>query len=88
VARLSGLALATFPGGRGRACLRITMATRARGAPTGTLKVLGGTGDAARLAGGGRFRFAFRNGTPRLDGRLDATVGKPRPLPRRCSRLR
>jgi hypothetical protein len=50
--------------------------------------VLGGTGDAARLAGGGRFRFAFRNGTPRLDGRLDATVGKPRPLPRRCSRLR
>jgi hypothetical protein len=88
VARLSGLALATFPGRRGRVCLQITMATRARGAPTGTLKVLGGTRDAARLVGGGRFRFALRNGTPRLDGRLDVTVGKPRPLPRRCSRLR
>ena len=88
VARLSGLALATFTGRSGRACLRITMTTRARGAPTGTLKVIGGTGAAARLAGGGRFRFALRNGTPRLDGRLDATVGKPRPLPRRCSRLR
>jgi hypothetical protein len=41
-----------------------------------------------RLAGGGRFRFAFRDGTPRVDGRLDATAAKPRPLPRRCSRLR
>ena len=87
-ARLSGLALATFTGRSGRACLRITMATRTRGAPTGTLKVIGGTGAAARLAGGGRFRLVLRNGTPRLDGRLDVTVGKPRPLPRRCSRLR
>ena len=87
-ARLSGLALATFNARAGRACLKLTMTTRTRGAPTGTLTLIGGTGDAAHLAGGGRFRFNARNGTPRLDGRLNATLGKPRPLPRRCSRLR
>ena len=72
-ARLSGLALATFTGRSGRACLRITMATRTRGAPTGTLKVIGGTGAAARLAGGGRFRLvlAQRHAPTRRPARRD-----------------
>ena len=84
--RLRGLALARFPGGRGRACLRITMATRDRGRPAGRITVLGGTGEAARLRGGGRFRFGFREDTPRLNGRLRASLGRPRPLPRACPR--
>jgi hypothetical protein len=85
--RLRGVALARFPRGRGTACLRITMATRDRGRPAGRVTVLGGTGDAARLRGGGRFRFAFRDGAPRLDGRLQASLGRPRTLPRACAGL-
>jgi len=86
VSRLRGLALARFPRGRGRACLRITMTTRDRGRPAGRITVLGGSGEAARLRGGGRFRFGFRGDTPRLDGRLRASLGRPRPLPRACPR--
>jgi PKD domain-containing protein len=85
--RLRGVALARFPRGRGRACLRITMTTRDRGRPAGRVTVLGGSGDAARLRGSGRFRFGFRDGTPRLDGRLRASLGRTRPLPRACAGL-
>jgi hypothetical protein len=85
--RLRGVALARFPRGRGTACLRITMATRDRGRPAGRVAVLGGSGDAARLRGGGRFRFGFRDGVPRLEGRLRASLGRSRPLPRACAGL-
>jgi hypothetical protein len=85
--RLRGVALARFPRGRGTACLRITLATRDRGRPAGRVVVLGGTGGAARLRGGGRFRFGFRDDAPRLDGRLRASLGRPRPLPRACAGL-
>jgi hypothetical protein len=85
--RLRGVALARFPRGRGTACLRITMATRDRGRPAGRVTVLGGKGDAARLRGGGRFRFGFRDGAPRLDGRLRASLARPRAAPRACAGL-
>jgi hypothetical protein len=85
--RLRGVALARFPRGRGKACLRIAMATRDRGRPAGRVTVLGGTGKAARLRGGGRFTFAFDEDTPRLNGRLRARLGRPRPLPRACAGL-
>jgi hypothetical protein len=87
VSRLRGVALARFPRGRGVACLRITMATRDRGLPAGRVTVLGGRGDAARLRGSGRFRFGFRDGAPRLQGRLRASLGLPRPLTRACAGL-
>jgi hypothetical protein len=86
--RLRGVALARFPRGRGKTCLRITMTTRDRGRPAGRVTVLGGSGDAARLRGGGRFRFGLRDGAPRLDGRLRASLGRPRPLPPACAGLR
>jgi PKD domain-containing protein len=82
-AKLTGIALARFPGA-GEACLRIRMQTRRRGAPAGTIRVLGGRGPAARLHGGGRFRFTDLR--PR--GRLRARLGTPRPLPAACARLR
>jgi PKD domain-containing protein len=85
--RLRGVALARFPRGRGTACLRITMATRDRGRPAGRVTVLGGRGDASRLRGGGRFRFGFRDGAPRLEGRLRASFGRTRSLPRACAGL-
>ena len=85
--RVRGVALARFPRGRGKACLRIAMATRDRGRPAGRVTVLGGTGKAARLRGGGRFTFAFEGDTPRLNGRLRARPGKARPLPRTCAGL-
>jgi hypothetical protein len=83
-ARLSGVALARFPRGGGRACLRIRMHTRRRGAPAGTIKVLGGRGPAAALRGGGRFRFDDLRPT----GRLRARLAAPRPLPDACAHLR
>jgi hypothetical protein len=82
--RLSGVALARFPRGGGRACLRIRMRTRRRGAPVGTIKVLGGRGPAAALRGGGRFRFTGLRPT----GRLQARLAAPRPLPNACAHLR
>ena len=83
-ARLTGVALARFPRGGGRACLRIRMETRRRGAPVGTIKVLGGRGPAAALRGSGRFRFNDLRPT----GRLQARLAAPRPLPKACARLR
>ena len=78
--RLSGRAVARFPRGAGRACLRIKGARRT-GAPTGRVTLLGGRGPAARLRGGGTFTFGFRGATPRPEGRLQARLGKPRPCP-------
>ena len=78
--KLRGRAIARFPRGAGRACLRIT-ASRHEGAPTGRATLLGGRGPAARLRGGGTFTFGFRGATPRPEGRLQARLGKPRPCP-------
>jgi hypothetical protein len=78
--RLRGRALARFPRGGGRACLRITGRRRA-GAPTGRVTLLGGRGPAAHLRGGGTFTFSFRGATPRPEGRLQARLGNPRPCP-------
>ena len=85
--RVRGHALVRFRKGRGRACVRITASSRPKGAPAGRLKLLGGRGDAARLRGGGRFRFRFEGATPSPEGRLRARLGRPRALPRACSRL-
>jgi PKD domain len=78
--KLRGRAIARFPRGAGRACLRITGVRRA-GAPTGRVKLVGGRGPAARLRGGGGFTFSFRGATPRPEGRLQARLGRPRPCP-------
>ena len=86
VARVRGHALARFPGGAGRACLRVT-AQRRRGAPAGRIVLRGGTGDAARLRGAARFRFRFSGTTPTPAGRLRARLGRPRPMPRPCAGL-
>ena len=86
VARVRGHALARFPGGAGRACLRVS-AQRRRGAPAGRIVLLGGSGDAARLRGAGRFRFRFVGATPAPAGRLQARLGRPRSMPRACARL-
>ena len=86
VARVRGHALARFPGGAGRACLRVT-ARRRRGAPAGRIALRGGTGDAARLRGAGRFRVRFSGATPTPAGRLRARLGRPRAMPRACAGL-
>lgn len=86
VARVRGHALARFPGGAGRACLRVT-AQRRRGAPAGRIVLLGGSGDAARLRGAGRFRFRFIGATPTPAGRLRARLGRARSMPRACAGL-
>jgi hypothetical protein len=86
-ARLRGLALATFAKGGGRACVRLSMATRGGRSPAGKVRVLGGSGPAAQLGGRGRFTFRFRDGEPRLAGRLKARTVSPRPLPAACERL-
>ncbi len=86
-ARLRGLALATFAKGGGRACVRLSMTTRGGRSPAGRVRVLGGSGPAAQLGGRGRFTFRFRDGAPRLAGRLKARSVSPRPLPAACKRL-
>jgi hypothetical protein len=86
VARVRGHALARFPRGAGRACLRVT-AQRRRGAPAGRIVLLGGSGDAARLRGAGRFRFRFIDATPAPAGRLRARLGRARSMPRACAGL-
>ncbi len=85
--RLRGVALARFPRGRGEACLRIRMRSRGSRAPAGRMTVIGGTGPASELSGGGRFRFRFEGRSPRLQGRLDLRTGNARPLPRACAGL-
>jgi hypothetical protein len=87
-ARLAGLAVARFPRGVGRTCVRITMATRKDRPPVGRLTVLGGTRAAGRLAGGGRFTFRLSAGTPRVRGRIGLRESRPRPLPAGCARIR
>lgn len=88
-AGMRGLALATFPGRRsGKACLRIAMGRRGRGAVLGSFTIAGGTGAAARLRGRGTFSYRMRGTTPTLTGRILTRTGSPRALPKACSSLR
>ncbi len=84
---MRGLALATFPHGRGRACLRIRVTGRAGRRPSGALEVLGGSGAAAGLAARARFRARLTDGAVRLRGRVRTRTRSPRPLPGSCARL-
>ena len=85
--RLKGVALARFARAAGKTCLRIRMDGRAGRVGAARVKVIGGTGKAAKLAGGGRFRLRFGGRTPRLDGRLSLRRGAARQLPRACAGL-
>jgi hypothetical protein len=88
-ASLHGVALAVFPGaGSGRACVSVAMARHGDGPALGRFSVLGGTGAAARLAGGGTFDYRIRGATPTLRGRIAVRTGRPRPLPVACRRFR
>jgi hypothetical protein len=87
-ATMRGLALATFPGRRGRACLRIAVTARAGHPSGGRLTVLGGRGPAARLAGRARFSHRVGGDTMRLRGRIRTRRRASRPLPAACARLR
>jgi hypothetical protein len=80
------LALATI-GRRSQACLRITIAERPGRAPSGGFRVVGGTGDAARLAATGTFAFT-PGGTPTLSGSVKARLAGQRGLPRACTALK
>ena len=51
------------------------------------MTVIGGSGDAGELSGGGRFRFRFRGRRPQLEGGLNLRRGAARPLPRACAGL-
>ena len=86
--RVRGLALARFARGAGTACLRLRLTAR-RGKPvaSGRMTVIGGSGDAGELSGGGRFRFRFRGRRPQLEGGLNLRRGAARPLPRACAGL-
>jgi PKD repeat protein len=88
VMRLRGLAVANFPGNRGAACLQLTAVRRGQALPRGSWTLLGGTGKAARLAGGGTVVYGLgADGRGRLAGRLHADRHRPRALPAACRAL-
>ena len=80
--------LATPRRGRlGRACIKLRIVRRGRRRPTGSYKVVGGTGAAARLRARGRIRFQPRpRGRAAIGGTVRAATGPARPLPRKCGR--
>jgi hypothetical protein len=72
-----------------RACLQITIAERPGRKPSGTFRVLGGTGAATRLAATGTFGFTPGPVTPStLTGKVKAWLTGARGLPRACAGLR
>jgi hypothetical protein len=85
--RASALLLARGRGG-GRVCARLALTTRGAGRMLGTLRVLGGSGAAARLRGTARFRFQIRPGYAVAVGTVRARSGRPRPMPAACNALR
>jgi hypothetical protein len=89
VRTLHGLVLATFRGsGAGSACLAVSATRRGSALPSGSFRIVGGTGAAARMSGAGRFVYDLGpGGFGRLAGRLRATGGRGRPLPPACRRL-
>jgi hypothetical protein len=88
------LALATIPRGsrNGRpalACVRITIVKQPGRKPSGTFRVLGGTGDARRLSATGTFTFTPGPRTASvLTGRVKAQLIRARGLSRPCAVLR
>jgi hypothetical protein len=83
VPRVRGHALARFPGGAGRACLvslRSAGAAHRPGASSCWAEAA-----TPRACGAGRFRFRFIGATPAPAGRLRASIGSARSLPRACT---
>jgi PKD repeat protein len=81
------LALATFERAPGNTCVRLRLNVRG-GRRTGTLVVVGGTGDGATLAARASFRWRFaRTGGVVLDGAIRSGQVPPRPLSASCARL-
>lgn len=83
------LALATIPRAKGMrpavACVRITLVDRRGRTPSGTFRVLGGTGDASRLSATGTLTFTPGPHIPAvLAGTVKARLIKARGLPRAC----
>ena len=83
---LRGTALATLARGRGLACVRLTVERRGDGVPRGRLRILGGTGAAARLAARARFRVHAVGGALRLRGRVRSRARPARLPPPGCGR--
>ena len=71
------------------ACVRITLVERPGRQPTGSFRVLGGSGAAARLAARGTFTFTPGPRTPSsLAGRVTARFVGARRVPAACAGLR
>jgi hypothetical protein len=89
VTTITGVALARLPGKpRGSICIRMSMTRRGEALPRGSFVVLGGTGAAAGVSGGGSFLYAIgHDGTGRLAGRLRSHGGRHRSLPIVCKQL-
>jgi hypothetical protein len=87
VSTLHALVLATFRGrGTGTACLRVDATRRGTALPRGSFAIVGGSGAAAHMAGGGRFLFGRgSDGLAHLAGRVRATRGRAHALPPACS---
>ena len=83
---IRGTALATLARGRGLACVRLIVKRRGDGVPRGRLRILGGTGAAARLAARARFRVHAGGGTLRLRGRVRSRARPARLPPPGCGR--
>ncbi|MHB8689771.1 MAG: PKD domain-containing protein [Solirubrobacteraceae bacterium] len=87
---LHGLALATFRGAApsSTACLRLSLTRRGTALPRGSFVLLAGTGEMARMSGGGTFAYELgRDGNGRFGGRLRSARRRPRPLPAACTQL-
>jgi PKD repeat protein len=90
---IRGIALATFPGPRhDELCLGLGATRRGARVPLGAFRILGGTGAASNLSGGGALAFALGRGGGRLAGqlRVDRAVRRGRDaaaLPAACRPL-
>jgi hypothetical protein len=93
LARIRGVAL-TRSAGKGRkrkrqrGCVAFSVNLPAFGAPTGTLRLLGGRARLARLRVSGTYTAAVVGDGIELTGTAQSSRGKRRGLPRRCRTLR
>lgn len=82
-----GLAIANFEKAPGSACVRYSLRAET-GRGRGKMKLLGGTGDAEKLAATARFHVRARAPTDlRLRGTIASGRVQPRGLPPRCEQL-
>jgi hypothetical protein len=94
--KLNGLVLATFDDAAGgRACLKLKhrghrkQNRRATKAGRETLTMIGGEGGARSLRGTATVRATFKkSGVVRLRGKVKASRGAERGLPKQCRKLR